>query len=97
MRKIIVAAALAVASLSIPAAVQAAAFSTADTEIGTLLDNPAARAVVDTYMPEFSKNPQTEMARPMTLRAIQQYAPDQITDDILNKIDADLAKIPATK
>jgi para-nitrobenzyl esterase len=46
-------------------------------------------------MPDFSTNPQTSMARPMTLKGIQSYAPDQITDAVLAKIDADLAKLPA--
>ena len=97
MRKIILAAALVMSGLAIPAVALAAPYTTADTDIGTWLDDPAARAVVDAHMPEFSKNPQTDMARPMTLRAIQAYAPDQITDAVLAKIDADLAKLPAKK
>ena len=31
----------------------------------------------------------------MTLKDVQQYAPDTVTDDALAKIDADLAKLPA--
>jgi para-nitrobenzyl esterase len=48
-------------------------------------------------MPGFSGNPQIDMARSMTLKQIQQFAGDQITDDVLAKVDADLAKIPAAK
>jgi para-nitrobenzyl esterase len=35
------------------------------------------------------------MARGMTLKAIQQYSPDAITDKVLADIDADFQKIPA--
>lgn len=71
----------------------AAKLSTADTSIGDLIDNPAAKAVLDAQMPGFSTNPQVEMARGMTLRAIQPMAPDQIKVETLDKIDAELAKL----
>lgn len=84
-----------------PATAQAGAvsahYTTADTEIGALLDNPQAKAIIDKHIPGFSANPQIEMARGMTLRAIQAYAADQITDGALTAIDADLAKLPAAK
>jgi hypothetical protein len=73
------------------------AYSTADTDIGTLIDTPATRAILDAVMPGFATNDQVAMARPMTLRAIQQYAPDQITTAKLDQIDAELAKLPAAK
>jgi para-nitrobenzyl esterase len=78
-------------------AAPAAAFSVADTDIGTLLDNPATKAILDKYMPGMSTNPQIDMARAMTLKQVQSYAPDQFKDETLAKIDADLAKIPAPK
>lgn len=77
-----------------PAAAAAPAYTVADTDIGTLLDNPAAKAILDKHMPEFSANPQIDMARGMTLKAVQAYAADKITDEALVKIDADLAKLP---
>lgn len=80
-----------------PAVAPAPAYSTAETDIGTLLDNPATKAVIDKHMPGFAGNPQIDMARAMTLKQIQQFAGDQITDDVLAKVDADLAKIPAAK
>jgi hypothetical protein len=46
-------------------------------------------------MPGMSSNPQIDMARSMTLKQVQGFAPDQFTDETLAKIDADLAKIPA--
>ena len=74
-----------------------AVYTTADTDIGTLLDDPAARAVVDKHVPGFSSGDQIDMARGMTLRAIQQFAADTLTDKVLAEIDADLAKLPAKK
>ncbi len=73
------------------------AFSTADSDIGTLIDNPVTKAVLMKYMAELVSSPQLDMARAMTLRQIQGYAPDKITDDMLGKIDADLAAVPAPK
>jgi hypothetical protein len=73
-----------------------AAFSTADTDIGTILDTPALKSIVDKHLPGFSAGDQVDMARPMTLRAIQQFAPDTITDKALAEIDAEFAKLPAT-
>lgn len=104
MKKFVIAAALAAAFAApayaadpAPATAPAPAYSTATTDIGTLLDNPATKAVIDKHMPGFSGNPQIDMARSMTLKQIQQFAGDQITDEVLAKVDADLAKIPAAK
>jgi hypothetical protein len=103
MRAFIVAATLAVALVATavmaadpaPAAAKTSHYSTSTTDIGTLLDDPAARAVLDKHIPGFSTQDQIDMARPMTLRAVQQYAPDKYTDKVLAEIDADLAKLPA--
>ncbi len=82
-----------------PAAVPAAApaYSTSETDIGTLLDNPATKAVLQKYIPAMISNPQFDMARSMTLKQIQGFAPDQMSDDLLAKIDADLKTVAATK
>jgi hypothetical protein len=48
-------------------------------------------------MAGFADNPQIEMARSMTLKQIQGFAGDAITDEVLAKVDADLAKLPARK
>lgn len=74
-------------------AATSAAYSTAETSIGTLIDTPATKAVIDKHLPQFSGNPQIEMARAMTLRQIQGFSADTLTDEVLAKIDADLAKI----
>lgn len=90
-------AAYAQAPAAAPAAAAAAQFSTENTDVGTLIDNPQTKAIVDKHIPGFSSNPQIEKARGMTLRAIQPYAGDQVTDAALAAIDADLAKLPAKK
>jgi hypothetical protein len=72
-----------------------AGYSTAKSSIGELLDNPATSAVVAKHLPQFvvmaSDSPQ---ARNMTLTAVQHFSPD-ITPEILQAIDNDLAGIPA--
>ena len=86
------------AVLAQSAAIAAAgAYSTTETDIGTLLDDPAAKAVLDKILPGFATNPQIEMARPMTMKSIQQYAADQLTDEKLAAVDAELAKLPPKK
>jgi len=81
-----------------PASAPAAAtvgvkYSTADTDIGTLLDNPATKAIVEKNIPGFTTSDQVDMARSMTLKAVQQYAPDSVTDARLAAIDAEFAKL----
>jgi para-nitrobenzyl esterase len=72
----------------------AAHYSTSETEIGTLLDDPAAKALLDKHIPGMTTNDQIDMARGMTLKAVQQYSPDTITDKVLAALDADFQKIP---
>jgi hypothetical protein len=78
-----------------PAAAPAAAakLSTADTTIGDLLDNPAAKAVLEKHLPALVGNAQIEMARSMTLKQIQPMAGDMLSDELLAKVDLDLATI----
>ena len=69
-------------------------YTTSDTEIGTLLDDPAAKAIIEKNIPGFTTNDQVDMARAMTLKAVQQYSPDAVTDAKLATIDAEFAKLP---
>lgn len=43
---------------------------TLDTTLGTLLDNPQAKAVLDSYLPGVSSNPMVAMAKGMSLKMI---------------------------
>lgn len=93
----LVSAPIALATEAAPAGVDvpaAAVFSTAETSIGTLLDNPQAKAVLEKHIPAFVANPQISMARSMTLKQIRSFAADVLTDEVLVRIDADLAALP---
>lgn len=83
--------------LAVAQAPAAAAYTVEATDIGTLIDNPAAKAILDKHLPGFASNGQIDMARSMTLKAVQQYSPDTITDKALADIQADLNKLPAQK
>ena len=74
-------------------AVPAAKYSTVGTDIGTLVDNTATKAVLDRVLPGFTDNPQMDMARSMTMRQIQQFAADKLTDEVLTRIDIELAEV----
>ncbi|MFM5907472.1 MAG: hypothetical protein ACKOPO_07795 [Novosphingobium sp.] len=93
LRNVVLAGLLAMSA--VPAMAAGAPYNTTDTTIGTLLDDPASKAVVEKVMPGFSANPQVEMARAMTFKQIQGFAPDMIKDELLAKLDAELAKLPA--
>lgn len=80
-----------------PAAATSAAYSTTTTPIGTLLDDATTKAILTKYIPDLVSNPQIEMARGMTLKQVQAYSADTVTDEVLAKIDADLSKLPAPK
>lgn len=83
----------AAAPSSLPGAAQAATFKTDATTIGDIMDNPAALAVVKTHLASMFANEQIEMARGMTLKTLQQYAGDSVTDKVLVAIDADFAAL----
>jgi hypothetical protein len=80
-----------------PAAGQAAQAQgklSVDSLVGDILDYPAAKAVLVKHIPAIGEDDQIEQARSMTLRSLQQFAPDAFTDAVLAGIDADLAKLP---
>lgn len=90
--------AIASAQAAAPAAAAAAAhYATDTTTIGEIMADPAAKAVVDKHVPGMLANDQIEMAKDMTLKQIQQYSPDNLSDKTLADIDAEFAKLPAKK
>lgn len=66
------------------------------TPLGDMLDDPAAKAVLNKYIPDVISSPQIGMGRGMTLAALAQYIPT-LTEEMMAKIDADLAALPAKK
>ena len=68
---------------------------TLDTPLGTLLDDPQAKAVIDQYIPGASSNPLIGMAKGMSLRTIlsmPQAAMFGLTEDTANQILAEINK-----
>lgn len=70
-----------------------ARYSTTDTPIGTLLDNPASKAVIQKYAPRVVGSPQIDAVRDRSLKALQGYAPQELSDEVLGKMDAELIRI----
>ena len=78
---------------------------TLDTTLGTLLDNPQAKAAIDQYAPGVSTNPMIGMVKGMTLKAIlampqaaqfglTQEKVQTVLDEINKKINPPAAKPP---
>jgi acetyl esterase/lipase len=67
---------------------------TVDAPVGALLDNEAAQAVLARHVPLLVNGPGIDQARGLTLRALQHYVPDLLGDDVLRRIDEDLAREP---
>ena len=68
---------------------------TLDTTLGTLLDDPQARAVLDQYLPGISSNPMAAMAKGMSLRMILSMpmaAEFGLTEKTANEILAEVNK-----
>jgi len=78
------------------AAPKPAHYSATTTLVGTLLDDPAANAILKRLIPTVYANDMFQtMGRSLTLKAIQQYEPDALSDENLAKIQAEFDKLPA--
>ena len=78
------------------AAPKAAHYSVSDTQVGVLLDDPAAVEILKRLIPTVYANDQFQSAgRSLTLKAIQQYEPDALSDENLAKIQAEFDRLPA--
>ena len=68
---------------------------TLDTTLGTLLDDPQAKAVLEQYVPGVSTNPMVAMAKGMSLRMIvsmPQAAAFGLNEEKANQILAEVNK-----
>ena len=70
----------------------AAAFST-DTAIETLMADERAKAVVIKHIPGLDQHPAYEQFKALSLKALAPFSQGQINDELLGKIEADLAAI----
>lgn len=78
------------------AASQPAHYSVSETLVGKLLDDPAAADILKRLIPTVFANEMFQTAgRDLTLKAIQQYEPEALSDANLAKIQAEFDKIPA--
>ena len=67
---------------------------TADTTLGQLLDDPKAKAVLSTHLPQLeSAGPMLNMARGMSLKTVAGFPQAKISADKLKAIVDDLAKL----
>ena len=73
------------------------AYSTAETTLGVLLEDPAAKAIIDKHIPGLTDNPSISLAAGMTLKALQAMAGDKVTDEMLAAVDADFKAMQAAK
>jgi hypothetical protein len=81
-----------------PAAAPPAHYSAKDTLVGTLLDDPAAVEILKRVIPPvYAKDRFTTAGRELTLKAIQQYEPEALSDENLARIQAEFDKIPTKK
>lgn len=75
---------------------QAGHYSVTTTPVGTLLDDAAAAAILKRLIPTVYDNDMFQtMGRPQTLKAIQQYEPQALSDEVLARIQAEFDRLPA--
>lgn len=78
------------------ASARTAHYSVTETLVGKLLDDPAAAEILRRLIPTVYANEMFQSAgRDLTLKAIQQYEPEALSDANLAKIQAEFDKIPA--
>ena len=66
----------------------------ADTKMGVMLDDPAAKAVLVNLLPEIkTAGPMLNLARGMTLKQLAAVAPGKIPSEKLQAIVAELEKL----
>ena len=77
-------------------AAAAARYSVETTLVGKMLDDPEANALLKRMIPTVYANEMFQsMGRDLTLKAIQQYEPEALSDANLAKLQAELDKLPA--
>ena len=72
-------------------------YSTTETTLGVLLEDPAAKVIIDKHIPGLTDNPSISMAAGMTLKALQAMAGDKITDEMLKAVDSDFKALQSGK
>lgn len=68
-------------------------YAVAETEIDLLIDDPAAKAIIDRHIPGLTSSEQVGLIGGLTLKDLQQYLPTLVTDAKLAAIQADFRTI----
>jgi len=77
-----------------PAAPAAAAAKfNLDTPVEKILADPAGKAAFDAALPGVSARPELQQVITMSLRQISGFVPDQLTPEVLAKVEAALAAV----
>lgn len=74
-----------------------APYSVETTPLGVLIDNAETKAILDREIPGLTTHSNIAAAREMTLRFVQPYAADLLTDERLAKVEAALKALDAKK
>ena len=61
-----------------------------ESTVRDLLDNAATKSVVEKHLPGLSSHPQLGMARGMSLSTVAQFSGGQISEEVLQSVDAEL-------
>jgi hypothetical protein len=93
MRKMLLAAAIAVATLAPAAFADEAKYSIDKQTIGELVKNPATKAVLQKLIPDLVANPQLEQGYEMKFADVASFVPDVLTPEKLKEMEAELAKV----
>jgi hypothetical protein len=64
-----------------------------DTPIEALVADARAKAVLDADLPGVTSHPSYDMFKAMSLRAVQPMSDGKLTDEMLKKVETDLAAI----
>jgi para-nitrobenzyl esterase len=68
-------------------------FTTTLALIGDILDDPAAKAILDQHLPGLSNSDYIARLRELTLKSVQSFMPSVVSDQALAAMDVDFARL----
>jgi hypothetical protein len=64
-----------------------------ESKLGDLLDNETTKAILEKHLPGIATHPQIAMGRGFALSMVAKFSGGLITDDLLAKVNAELATL----
>jgi hypothetical protein len=64
-----------------------------ESKLGDLLDNEATKAILEKHMPGISTHPQIGMGRGFALSMVAKFSGGLITEEMLQKVSAELSAL----